>query len=99
MAAVLLASGARGKRYTLPHSRILIQPSMSGLAGAAADIDITPGKSCGCETLNQILAEVTGHDAEKVARDVDRDYHGCAASLDYGMIDKIIASREAAVVV
>jgi ATP-dependent Clp protease protease subunit len=100
MAAVLLACGARGKRYSLPHSRILIhQPSMSGLAGQAADIDIHAREILRMrETLNEILAEATGQEAEKVARDVDRDYiMGPEQALEYGMIDRIIESREAPV--
>jgi len=99
MAAVLLACGTRGKRFSLPHSRILIhQPSMSGLAGAAADIDIHAREILRMrETLNQILAEATGQDIEKVARDVDRDYiMDARQALEYGIIDKIITSREVA---
>ncbi len=102
MAAVLLACGTKGKRFSLPHSRILIhQPSMSGLAGAAADIDIHAREILRMrETLNQILAEATGQDVEKVARDVDRDYiMDARQALEYGMIDKIITSREAPVAV
>jgi ATP-dependent Clp protease protease subunit len=102
MAAVLLACGTKGKRFSLPHSRILIhQPSMSGLAGAAADIDIHAREILRMrETLNQILAEATGQDIERVARDVDRDYiMDARQALEYGMIDKIITSREAPVAV
>jgi ATP-dependent Clp protease protease subunit len=99
MAAVLLACGTRGKRFSLPHSRILIhQPSMSGLAGAAADIDIHAREILRMrETLNQILAEATQQDIDRVARDVDRDYiMDAEQALEYGMIDRIIASRETA---
>ncbi len=98
MAAVLLACGAKGKRYSLPHSRILIhQPSMSGLAGQAADIDIHAKEILRMrETLNQILADATGQESERVARDVDRDYiMGPEQALKYGMIDRVIESREA----
>ncbi len=97
MAAVLLAAGTKGKRYSLPHSRILIhQPSMSGLAGQAADIDIYAKEILRMrETLNQILAESTGQPVEKVARDVDRDYIMSAEqALEYGMIDRVITTRE-----
>jgi ATP-dependent Clp protease, protease subunit len=97
MAAVLLACGAKGKRYSLPHSRILIhQPSMSGLAGQAADIDIYAKEILRMrEILNEILADATGQDAEKVGRDVDRDYiMEPDAALRYGMIDRIITSRQ-----
>jgi len=96
MAAVLLACGTKGKRHSLPNSRILIhQPSMSGLAGQAADIDIHAREILRMrESLNQILAKASGRDIEKVARDVDRDYiMGPEQALEYGMIDHIIASR------
>ena len=97
MAAVLLACGAKGKRFALPHSRILIhQPHMSGLAGQATDIDIYAKEILRMrEILNGILAGATGQTAERIARDVDRDYimEGEHA-LEYGMIDKIIARRE-----
>ena len=96
MGAVLLAAGAKGKRYSLPHSRILIhQPSMSGLAGQAADIDIYAKEILRMrETLNHILADACGQPVDKVARDVDRDYiMEPEQALAYGMIDRIIASR------
>src|SRR5512145_2095304 len=99
MGAVLLACGTKGKRYSLPHSRILIhQPSMSGLAGQAADIDIYAKEILRMrETLNQILADATGQTAERVSRDVDRDYiMEPEQALQYGMIDRIISSREQA---
>jgi ATP-dependent Clp protease protease subunit len=96
MAAVLLACGTKGKRHSLPNSRILIhQPSMSGLAGQAADIDIHAREILRMrESLNQILAKASGRDIEKVARDVDRDYiMGPEQAMEYGMIDHIISSR------
>jgi ATP-dependent Clp protease protease subunit len=72
---------------------------MSGLAGAAADIDIHAREILRMrETLNRILAEATGQDIERVARDVDRDYiMDAQQALEYGMIDRIITSREAPV--
>lgn len=97
MAAVLLAAGSKGKRYSLPHSRILIhQPHMSGLAGQATDIDIYAKEILRMrEMLNQILAESTGQPLEKIARDVDRDYIMDAdQALEYGMIDRVITTRE-----
>jgi len=99
MGAVLLAAGAKGKGYSLPHSRILIhQPSMSGLAGQAADIDIYAKEILRMrEKLNQILAEATGQPVDKVARDVDRDYiMSPDQALEYGMIDRVITSRDLA---
>jgi ATP-dependent Clp protease protease subunit len=101
MGAVLLAAGTKGKRYSLPHSRILIhQPSMSGLAGQAADIDIYAREILRMrEILNQILADCTGQPTEKIARDVDRDYiMEPDQALAYGMIDRVITSREITVV-
>lgn len=97
MAAVLLAAGKKGKRYSLPHSRILIhQPSMSGLAGQAADIDIYAKEILRMRaTLNQILAESTEQPVDRVARDVDRDYiMDPEQAMAYGMIDRVISSRD-----
>jgi len=97
MGAVLLAAGKKGKRYSLPHSRILIhQPSMSGLAGQAADIDIYAKEILRMRaTLNQILADSTGQPVDRVERDVDRDYIMDAdQAMAYGMIDRVISSRE-----
>lgn len=99
MAAVLLACGTKGKRYSLPHSRILIhQPSMSGLAGQAADIDIYAREILRMrENLNQILADATGQTVDRIARDVDRDYiMEPTQALEYGMIDRVITSRDQA---
>ena len=96
MGAVLLANGTKGKRYTLPHSRILIhQPSMSGLAGQATDIDIYAKEILRMrETLNGILAAATGQTIEKIARDVDRDYIlEPEQAVTYGLVDHIISSR------
>jgi ATP-dependent Clp protease protease subunit len=99
MAAVLLAEGTKGKRFSLPNSRIMIhQPSMQGLAGQAADIDIYAREILRMrEILNQRLANATGQSIERVARDVDRDYiMEPDAAVNYGMIDRVIASRDLA---
>jgi len=99
MAAVLLAAGTKGKRFSLPNSRIMIhQPSMQGLAGQATEIDIYAREILRMrETLNQLLAEATGQPIERVARDVDRDYIMSAEqAMEYGMIDRVITSRELA---
>jgi ATP-dependent Clp protease protease subunit len=97
MAAVLLAAGTKGKRFSLPNSRIMIhQPSMQGLAGQAADIDIYAKEILRMrETLNRILAEFTLQPVDRIARDVDRDYiMSPDQGVDYGMIDKVVTSRE-----
>lgn len=99
MAAVLLACGTKGKRFALPHARVLIhQPSMSGLAGQASDIDIYAKEILRMrETLNGVLAGATGQTVERIARDVDRDYiMEAPQAVDYGMVDRIIASRSLA---
>jgi ATP-dependent Clp protease protease subunit len=100
MAAVLLACGAKGKRYSLPHSRILIhQPSMSGLAGQATDIEIYAREILRMRhTLNKIIAEASGQPLERIERDVDRDYIlGPSEALEYGLIDRVISSAKDAV--
>jgi len=102
MGAVLLAAGTKGKRYSLPHSRILIhQPSMSGLAGQATDIDIYAKEILRMrEMLNEILADCSGQSTERVGRDVDRDYiMDPEQAVEYGLIDRVITSRDLAPVV
>ena len=99
MAAVLLAAGAKGKRFSLPNSRIMIhQPSMQGLAGQAADIDIYAKEILRMrEALNKMLADSTGQPVDRIARDVDRDYiMSPEQGVDYGMIDRVITSRDLA---
>lgn len=97
MAAVLLAAGTRGKRYSLPYARVLIhQPHATGLGGQAADIDIQARDILRTrEILNRILADATGQPLEKMERDVDRDYiMDSRQALAYGIIDRIISRRE-----
>ena len=96
MGAVLLASGTKGKRFALPHARILIhQPSMSGLAGQASDIDIYAKEILRMrEVLNGILADACGQPVDRIARDVDRDYIMEAdQARNYGLIDKVVSTR------
>ncbi len=97
MGAVLLAGGAKGKRHALPHSRVLLhQPLMSGLGGQASDIDIHARDIMRLrKRLNRILADHTGQPMDKVNLDTERDFILEAdAAKDYGLIDKIIVSRE-----
>jgi ATP-dependent Clp protease protease subunit len=97
MAAVLLAAGTRGKRYSLPYARVLIhQPHATGLGGQAADIDIQARDILRTrEILNRILADATRQPIEKIERDVDRDYiMNSQQALEYGIIDRVISRRE-----
>jgi ATP-dependent Clp protease protease subunit len=97
MAAVLLAAGAKGKRFALPYSRIVIhQPHAQGLGGQAADLDIQTREILRTrQILNQILAGATGQPLEKIQRDVDRDYiMDAAQAVEYGMVDRVINRRE-----
>ncbi|MGH7426744.1 MAG: ATP-dependent Clp protease proteolytic subunit, partial [Candidatus Methylomirabilales bacterium] len=96
-AAVLLAAGAKGKRYGLPNSRVLIhQPEAGGLAGQAVDIDIHAREILRMRALLEvILARHTGQGLEKISRDTDRDFIMTADQAKaYGIIDQIIVARE-----
>jgi ATP-dependent Clp protease, protease subunit len=96
MAAVLLAAGTAKKRFSLPHSRVLIhQPWMSGLQGQATDIDIHAREILRIRTiLNKILAHHTGQTLERIEKDVERDYIMTAEqSKEYGIIDEVISKR------
>ncbi len=96
MAAVLLAAGTAKKRFSLPHSRVLIhQPWMSGLQGQATDIDIHAREILRIRTiLNKILAHHTGQPFERIEKDVERDYIMTAdQSKEYGIIDEVISKR------
>ncbi|MCY4505660.1 MAG: ATP-dependent Clp endopeptidase proteolytic subunit ClpP [Acidobacteria bacterium] len=96
MAAVLLAAGTRGKRYSLPNSRIIIhQPLMSGLAGQASDIDIHAKEIIRMRTrLNEMLVEHTGQDLARIEEDTERDYIMTAdQSREYGIIDEVVRRR------
>jgi len=96
MAAVLLAAGSPKKRFSLPHSRVLIhQPWMSGLQGQATDIDIHAREILRIRTiLNKILAHHTGQTLERVEKDVERDYIMTAdQAKEYGIIDEVISKR------
>ena len=95
-AAVLLAAGTKGKRYALPHSRILIHQPYGQGAGQAADIEIAAKEILRMrDLLNAVLANHTGQAVEKVAKDTDRDFIMSAdEAREYGIIDGVIVNRE-----
>ncbi|MEE2963123.1 MAG: ATP-dependent Clp endopeptidase proteolytic subunit ClpP [Acidobacteriota bacterium] len=96
MAAVLLAGGTKGKRYSLPNSRIVIhQPLMSGLAGQATDIDIHAREILRMRSrLNEMLVAHTGQDMKQIEKDTERDHiMNAEQSLEYGIIDEVIRQR------
>ena len=95
MGAFLLASGAKGKRFALPNSDIMIHQPSGGAQGQASDIQINAEKILKIrKKLNEILAERTGQDLEKIERDTDRDYWLTSEEAKkYGLIDKVIEKR------
>jgi ATP-dependent Clp protease protease subunit len=95
MGAFLLAAGAKGKRFSLPNSRVMIHQPLGGAQGQAADIEIQAREILYLrERLNGILAEKTGREIEQIARDTDRDnFMSAEQAVDYGMIDKVLTSR------
>ena len=96
MGAILLSSGAKGKRFALPNSDIMIHQPSGGTQGMATDIQITAEKILKTrKSLNQILAKNTGQKLEKIERDADRDFWLDAnEAKEYGLIDKVIENRE-----
>src|SRR6266496_4351632 len=97
-AAVLLAAGAKGKRFGLPHSRVLIHQPSGGAEGQSVDIEIQAREILRMRSmLDEILATHTGQSVEKVSRDTDRDFIMTAErAKEYGLIDEIIATRRVA---
>jgi ATP-dependent Clp protease protease subunit len=95
MAAVLLAAGNKGKRYCLPHSRVMIHQPLGGFQGQATDIDIHAREILKTrEQLNEILASHTGQSVKSIAKDTERDnFMGPSDALEYGIIDEILDSR------
>ncbi len=92
MGAFLLAAGAKGKRYALPNSEVMIHQPLGGAQGQASDIEIRAKHILKTrDTLNNILVERTGQSLEKIERDTDRDYFMSAAEAQtYGLVDKVI---------
>jgi ATP-dependent Clp protease protease subunit len=99
-AAVILSAGARGKRFVLPHSRVLIHQPHGGASGQAVDIEIQAKEIVRMrEALDQILAHHTGQTVEKVKTDTDRDFiMGAEEAVSYGIVDEVITNRELAAV-
>ena len=95
MGSLLLAGGAKGKRYCLPHSRIMIHQPSGGFQGQASDIDIQAREVLKLkDRLNQILAKHTGQPIDKVAQDSDRDnFMDGETAVEYGLIDTVLESR------
>ena len=95
MGALLLAGGTKGKRYSLPHSRMMIHQPLAGFQGQASDIDIHAREVLETrERLNRILSKHTGQTIEKIAKDTDRDnFMGGEAAVGYGLIDRVLETR------
>jgi ATP-dependent Clp protease, protease subunit len=95
MGAVLLAAGAKTKRYALPHSRIMIHQPLGGFQGQAADIDIQAREILRMrEDLNNILMKHTGQSLKKIEKDTDRDlFMNGKQAQEYGLVDEVIATR------
>ncbi len=95
MGALLLAGGAKGKRYCLPHSRVMIHQPLGGFQGQATDIDIHAREILKArEQLNQILSRHTGQPLEKIQQDTERDHFlSSAEAMDYGLIDSVLNER------
>ncbi|MGE5467122.1 MAG: ATP-dependent Clp endopeptidase proteolytic subunit ClpP [Ignavibacteria bacterium] len=99
MGAFLLAAGAKGKRFCLPNSRVMIHQPLGGFQGQASDVEIHAKEILYIkQRLNEILAKHTGQPIERVERDTDRDnFLSAEAAVDFGLVDKVIANRAEAV--
>lgn len=95
MGALLLGAGAKGKRFCLPHSRVMIHQPLGGYQGQASDIDIHAREILKIrEQLNEILAEHTGQSIKTIAQDTERDYFmSPSEAIEYGLVDQILDSR------
>jgi ATP-dependent Clp protease, protease subunit len=96
MAALLLAAGTKGKRYALPHARLMIHQPWGGVQGAAADISIQAREILRLrEKINELLAHHTGKSLETIARDTDRDFYmSSEEAREYGLVDQVIATQK-----
>lgn len=97
MGAFLLSGGAKGKRYCLPNSRVMIHQPSSGVQGQATDIDIHAKEILVLRRrLNELMAQHTGQDIETIERDTERDnFMNAAESAEYGLVDSVLEKREA----
>jgi ATP-dependent Clp protease protease subunit len=95
MGAVLLAAGAHGKRYCLPHARVMIHQPLGGFQGQAADMEIHAKEMLDTrDRLNKILAKHTGQSVERIKHDTDRDrFMDCNEAVKYGLVDTVLARR------
>ena len=96
MGAVLLAAGTKGKRFTLPNSRVMIHQPWGGAQGTASDISIQAREILKIrDTLLQILSDATGKTVEEIGKDSDRDFFMSAVEAkEYGLVDKVISHKE-----
>jgi ATP-dependent Clp protease protease subunit len=95
-AAVLLAAGAKGKRFALPHARVLLHQPYGGVGGQATDIEIQAKEIMRMrDLLNEMLSQDTGQPIERIAKDTDRDFIlEAAEAVEYGIVDEVISSRD-----
>ncbi|MDX1496734.1 MAG: ATP-dependent Clp endopeptidase proteolytic subunit ClpP [Salinisphaeraceae bacterium] len=98
MGAILLAGGAKGKRYCLPHSRVMVHQPLGGFQGQASDIEIHAKEILQVrDRLNDILVKHTGQSLERIQQDSDRDFFMSAQqACDYGLVDELLTERKAA---
>ena len=96
MGAVLLCAGEKGKRFALPHSRVMLHQPMGGARGQASDIQIQAQEIGKLKRiLIQILVDATGHDADKILKDIDRDYYlDAREAMQYGIVDEVFTPKK-----
>jgi ATP-dependent Clp protease protease subunit len=99
MGALLLAAGAKGKRYSLPHSRIMIHQPSGGFGGQASDIELHAKEILRLKAkLNEIMQKHTGQPLDRIEKDTDRDYFmGAGEAKEYGLIDEVVVKKPAGV--